>query len=574
LKIFSSLFFKKKEKRKKMLQDKSSDITRTINDRLSNRWLLDDEFNPLLRKHNAFIAGSFVVKAILDTQFENKEWEQATGDEFFPLLKQEQEIWWEDQDVDIWVPDIRESGEHSHLRKKMLSEWKQYFKSRGYHHVTSSNNKWKTKANYVRLNRLVRDIVTFATRPQEDFSKRLRIQLIVYDATGSDTRFDITRDFDMRFLFPWFNGIRVFAPDEESQQDIYNKNIIINMLSDDVQKQSFVEWRRTAQRIRKYEKRGFRLDNEHKWNTEAWNTMITTILERGSIPDPWCHREDQCCEKRWCLDFRQNKQHLELIYAFCIKWNQIFEQSSVPNLYLTLMPRQAGWTGLRLMWRKFDGLHFLRMPWADMTPEEKARTEPNHFLPAATEITSVNIGKKKSQGVFQKEFFEKLDIPSFIPPEQKYNASDLVQRCFDFLMAEETDISEYLADEDNKADPIIFVKFGATMTSTCTQKSNLTMGKKFMECAFEDTFDHHSVLKDAVFQRIELGTGPVYITQENMDMILASTAVYYGVYDTPRKLLFSVSVDSFEGRENFVSADHCGLGTDKQLSVIAPLQVS
>jgi hypothetical protein len=80
-----------------------------------------------------------------------------------------------------------------------------------------------------------------------------------------------------------------------------------------------------------------------------------------------------------------------------------------------------------------------------------------------------------------------------------------------------------------------------------------------------------SVLADVKYYRLDVTDFPIYVTASNFEMIVESTYQFFVVHSTPKKLNFSVSHAVFSGAGSVVSADHCQGGTQKQISIVYPV---
>ena len=177
------------------------------------------------------------------------------------------------------------------------------------------------------------------------------------------------------------------------------------------------------------------------------------------------------------------------------------------------------------------------------------------------------------------EFSDQTPIKLLIQ-ETRFEETFLVGRiprtCLDVLTQEiETDLKEFL-NEDLK-DNIVFlfpIINQEELVAACYNRQYLLHSKIFYNCLKENSMDPESSvrLSYSIFQ-IQVREYTIYISQENMEMLLESKSQFFMVNETPVVKLFTVSKDVQDGREDMFGADHCQAGSDKRLSVILPISL-
>jgi len=183
--------------------------------------------SPILKLNNAFIAGSYVIHRSMQCQ------------QYEP-------------DIDIWLP-------YGAFQERAVSTITSFLRNNGY---TSTRVLYSTKSKavqqsintktYGRIHQIMEKIIEFTGE-----GKR-KVQILRMNIVGGSTIGQIVKHFDITLVQRWFDGEHVWST-AASKFALENNALIINITSDIIKNQSFLEWTRTLLRLLKYNSRGYEI---------------------------------------------------------------------------------------------------------------------------------------------------------------------------------------------------------------------------------------------------------------------------------------------------------------------------
>lgn len=197
----------------------------------------------LMKRCGVVIAGSFVVEAILDVN-------------------------WESSDVDVWMPSTKQSD---------VDDVVIWFMTHGYNGLRCDN---VIVPDYTRLHAYVNEIMflnstcaqrtihSYLNNRRPDFTQlipiRKKVQILT--AKRGKTVTDVVRSFDMNAVQFYFDGEAIHQVNPAAYTSLIHPGKISRVA---LKEQSLLEWPRTFVRLAKYAKRGITISEEGEAEIES-----------------------------------------------------------------------------------------------------------------------------------------------------------------------------------------------------------------------------------------------------------------------------------------------------------------
>ncbi len=325
---------------------------------------------------------------------------------------------------------------------------------------------------------------------------------------------------------------------DETKEDIENKKMKFLLIG-----QSYKQFNITIENILFFERyHQFELEET---NQDTWITILNTFPKQGFL-------------------------------QAIIEWNTKIKQwqsNQVPMFLITAKPKtnkneKLTLKDLLITFRRYDLIHIWRIYWDELTVIEKLH--PYKMTLFEDEETLQLQGKNVNINDFllhETEFKQEIEI------------NELPPLCFEILMFDENvDINEHIKEEKDAI--VILKKLKNTFIAGCTTKTILKNSNlMFYQCTIsEEQFENPEryTLQDKVFVRIDVFKFPFFISEENVEAIVNNTETnYFIVNETPQFLSFTmekIAADKHTGAQQ--SGHHCQEGTEKQVSIVFPINVS
>ncbi len=153
--------------------------------------------------------------------------------------------------------------------------------------------------------------------------------------------------------------------------------------------------------------------------------------------------------------------------------------------------------------------------------------------------------------------------------ETKFLNGQIPSTCVDIVNAEmEQNVEDHIRVDSNNLLFLFPLDNNTRMAGACYTRSDLQTARAFYQCKKEKL---KSAIVNTTYFRLDVREFPIFIQDDNYIFLLESKAQFFIVNETPILLNLTVSEDVLFERSDWVSADHCQTGTNKQISVIFPV---
>ena len=250
------------------------------------------------------------------------------------------------------------------------------------------------------------------------------------------------------------------------------------------------------------------------------------------------------------------------------RWNERIRDlgSRIPYLALTLCPPANTLASLRVV-LSMNGRLFMntdpRIHWSELTRKEQESAVPVVMPPRHMNkrvFLLHTLDKDLVVRVTKENIATFIEFPKFeVYPHPLNRSEENDTSVFSVAMAEFVDEQFYL--QSNPKDHIIIVgpagkKFGLS-------RSQLLVAKEFMACPTPDSMNLEEVERRGYVVQVPLSYN-VYVPRGQLLDVLGSAYVYFGVRRMNLQFDYTISRETLDGG-SLVSADHCQIGTEKQL---------
>lgn len=150
--------------------------------------------------------------------------------------------------------------------------------------------------------------------------------------------------------------------------------------------------------------------------------------------------------------------------------------------------------------------------------------------------------------------------------ETKY---DITGNCIDVIMQDEESMQHYLTSDPYN---MIFVfPTNGQPFYACYHRSYLNQSEIFYKCGQEDVINlSTSVHTDDPIYKLNIREFPIFIRDLNFRILMNSNSQMFSIEPTTERVPYTISKQSIDN-ENYISADHCQIGTDKLISIVKEL---
>ena len=433
----------------------------------------------------------------------------------------------DDRDIDIWIPTTSHTNQLT-----VVSELTQYMVHRGYAwpvvHSVRNTTELGT-SSYRRLEHSIRKM--FTLRHATDRTAPY-VQFLLLTEQAGHTPEEVVGKFDLTLLKRWYDGTNLFvSPD--ARDALRERQLILNVSSNDFRQQSMSEWVRTARRLQKYSARNF---------TIQWNSDLDELLL------------DAFARNIYHIGPRDSKLRLPSME----RWNTVIRDLSgrLPFLAVTVCHPAKTLADVRVVRAMNERLLMdsdSRVHWKELTQQEQESALPigmprSHMNKGTFLVeTIVRYALNGSDSVTYDENVDTfIELPKFeVYPYPLNRTQERDTTVFSFRMGEFVDETGFR--DANPEDHVIIV--GPDGTKFGLLRSQIWEGKLYMTCTTPEVVIPVPICHDR------------YIPLEQLISALESSFVYFGVHAMGIRSVHPISRKQLDDG-SFVSAEHC---TDRQI---------
>jgi hypothetical protein len=151
--------------------------------------------------------------------------------------------------------------------------------------------------------------------------------------------------------------------------------------------------------------------------------------------------------------------------------------------------------------------------------------------------------------------------------EEKFLSAPIPSTCIDIVNAEiEQSVEDFIRKDSDNLVFLFPLDHNTRMAGACYSRFDLHNARVFYECKTDKT----AIVNTSYF-RLDVRDFPIFIQDDNYMYLLESTSQFFIVNETPRILNLTISEDVLFHRSDWLSADHCQLGTEKHIFAVFPV---
>jgi len=377
------------------------------------------------------------------------------------------------------------------------------------------------------------------------------------------TPLETVRQFPLSVQGIWYDGVNI-----KTAGSIFDQTMVLH-INNIIPKYSFVAYLKVARDIIAYEDEPLFHKLDQKNILPYYQGLLAAMLEDDG----------------------------DLFLEHIFQWNRMMRQNTKTSLYMCFLffdpEKQKTLSTLRDVTCFFLKGRDNKHSWRTFISQKSiyaTQVTLNVYRIELEDIEQMMFKNRVTMFSKTSLYYRGKDIPLTLlkqPPKnferQDIGGAILPPTCTDFTATYdeyELSIEEYVNHDINNN--LVFfnppTSSSSSWTSGCYQRANLkNVSSVFYECWTQDSMDTmESVVQDMPYYRLDgIFNFPIYIDEFNYRWLRNNTRTrYFVVIPTSKTLLFSVLERVIHHKTDITSADHCQAGTNKQISIIYPINAA